>query len=205
MPVRTDPVHGIRDLRSARLARGLSQLRVARALGVSAQLVSRWERGVGAPGIVRVAEWGGAVGLDVSVRSFAGGVALRDAGQLRVLGRARSVIGGDWAWRTEVAVSANPLDRRAVDAVISRGGVRIGLEVITHLTDAQAQLRAVTLKQEAARFDAMVLVLANTRHNRSALVDAAPSLAPIFPLRGRAVLAALRAGRAPAADGLVLV
>src|SRR6266542_4445064 len=195
----------IRDLRDARLAAGLPQVAVARALRVTRQAVSLWESGEGARYMVQLARWGAAVGLDVSIRTFAGGSPLRDAGQLRVLRRARSAMGDRWVWRTEVPVSNDPHDRRAFDAVLSEGRFRIGLEVITRLTDAQAQTRAALLKQESAGLDLMVLVLAKTRRNRAALVSVAPTLLPSFPMTPRAVLAALRAGRRPAANGIVLV
>jgi len=99
-----------------------------------------------------------------------------------------------------VPVSSNPLDRQAIDAV-RRGERRIGLEIITRLTDAQAQVRATQLKQEVPGLDRMILVLADTRHNRDALHAAAPTLLPAFPVAPRAILADLRAGRLPAGDG----
>ncbi len=102
-------------------------------------------------------------------------------------------------------MSSAPLDRRAIDAVISRGSIRIGLEVITRLADAQAQVRAATLKQETARLDRMILVLAKTRHNRAALRAATPTLQPAFPVRARALLWALRAGHLPVGNGVLLV
>jgi transcriptional regulator with XRE-family HTH domain len=195
----------IRDLRDARLAAGLPQVAVAQALRVSRQAVSLWESGDGAGYTVQLARWGAAVGLDVSIRTFVAGSPLRDAGQLRVLRRARSAIGERWVWRTEVPVSNDPRDRRAFDAVLWEGRFRIGLEVITRLTDAQAQTRAALLKQEVAGLDRMVLVLAQTRRNRAALASASPTLMPSFPMTPRAVLGALRAGRRPAANGIVLV
>jgi hypothetical protein len=155
--------------------------------------------------MVHLARWGGAVGLDVSIRTFAAGSPLRDAGQLRVLQRARESIGEQWTWRTEFPVSSDPHDRRAFDAVISRGRIRIGLEVITRLTDAQAQARATLLKQEAAGLDRMVLILAKTRSNRAVFASASPTLQPSFPLSRRAILADLRAGRLPPANGIFLV
>jgi hypothetical protein len=155
--------------------------------------------------MVHLARWGGAVGLDVSIRTFAAGSPLRDAGQLRVLQRARESIGEQWTWRTEVPVSSDPHDRRAFDAVISRGRIRIGLEVITRLTDAQALARATLLKQEAAGLDRMVLILAKTRSNRAVFASASPTLQPSFPLSRRAILADLRAGRLPPANGIFLV
>lgn len=195
----------VRDLRSARLVSGLSQRRVAAAIGVSHELVSQWEQGAGTPTLMRAAAWGAVVGLDVSLRAFPGGRALRDAGQLRALARARERIGELWAWHTEVPVTADPRDRRAIDAVLRRDGVRIGLEVITRLVDAQAQVRAAALKQQAAGIDRMLLVLANTRHNRAAVASAAASLAPAFPISTRGALAALRAGVAPDQNAVLLV
>ena len=195
----------LRDLRDARLAAGLSQREVARALRVSRQQVTRWERGASAKYLVQLARWGATVGLDVSVRAFAGGSPLRDAGQLRVLGRVRAAIGERWKWRTEVPVSSHPLERRAFDAVISAGGVHIGLEIITRLTDAQAQSRAALLKQEAAGLPILVLVLAESRRDRLALAAALPTLELSFPTRPRAVLTSLRVGEPPAANGIFLV
>jgi hypothetical protein len=81
----------------------------------------------------------------------------------------------------------------------------VGVEAVTRLADAQAQVRAIVLKQEAAGFPAMVIALADTRHNRRALVQAGPSLRPAFPIDSRWVLQELRSGRVPPANGVVLV
>lgn len=89
--------------------------------------------------------------------------------------------------------------------MLSNAAGRIGLEAIARLTDAQAQARAVTLKQEVANLERMVLVLAQTRHNRAALLDADPTLGVAFPATPREVLKALRAGQLPAANGIILV
>jgi hypothetical protein len=51
----------------------------------------------------------------------------------------------------------------------------------------------------------MVLVLADTRTNRAALVAADETLRSAFPLARREVIASLRVGRAPSANGIVLV
>ncbi len=193
------------DLRNARLAAGLPQAAVGRALGVSHQQVSFWEGGSGTRDVVRLAQWAAVLGLEVSVRAFAGGSPLRDAGQLRVLERARAVIGEVWSWSTEVPVTTNQYDRRAFDAVLTRGSGRVALEVITRLTDAQSQVRAALLKQEAGTVDRLILVLAQTRRNRAALAAAAPTLRPSFPAGPRSVLAALRLGHIPDANGIALV
>jgi transcriptional regulator with XRE-family HTH domain len=195
----------VADMRNARLAAGLSQASVARAIGCAHSRISDWERARASPGLRMLARWAAAVGLELRLAAYRGGAPLRDAAQLRLLARARGAIGGPWAWATEVAVTAAPLERRAFDAVLSRDGIRIGLEAVTRLTDVQAQVRALTLKRTAGGLDCMVIVLANTRHNREALLHASPTMDAAFPLRTRAVLQALRQGRAPGADGLMLV
>ena len=193
------------DLRAARAAAGLRQSAVAAKLGYSRQLIALWERGTVVPGPLQLVRWGAVVGLDVSLRAFPAGGPLRDIGQLRLLTRARVLIGDGWGWRTEVPVNTDPRDRRALDVVLAGPAGRIGLEAITRLTDAQAQIRAAILKQEAARLDRMLLILADTRHNRAAVVDAAPSLDGAFPASPRDVLRALRDGELPTANGIVLV
>jgi transcriptional regulator with XRE-family HTH domain len=194
-----------RDLRSARFAAGLSQAAVGRALGVSRSLLAGWERGELLASPLQLAGWGAVVGLDVAIRAHAAGTPLRDAAQLRILARAHRAIGDRWRWHSEVPVSRDPLDRRAIDAVLQGPPGRVGLEVISRLTDAQAQIRVVVLKQQAGGIERMVLVLADTRHNRSVLVAAAPTVVPAFPLGTRGVLAALREGRLPQANGVILM
>ena len=193
------------DLRAARLAAGLSQARVARAIGRSRPRLSAWEQRRARPGILDLARWAAVVGLEVSVRAYPGGSPVRDVAQLRVLARLRSIIGPAWRWRAEVPVSADPRDRRAFDALISNASGAVAIEIITRLTDAQAQVRAALLKLEAARLDRMILVLSDTRHNRAALAAAAPGLRLSFPLESRDVLRELRKGRRPLANGVLLV
>lgn len=195
----------VTDLRAARLAAGLSQAAVAHALHCSPQLLSVLERRVVEPRPIQLARWAAIVGLEVSIRAFPGGAPLRDAGQLRLLRRFRDAVGDAWNWRTEVPVASDPHDRRAIDAVLSQLPIRIGAEAIVRLTDAQAQIRSALLKQEASGVDRMILVAANTRHNRFAIRAAAPTLAPAFPLGARDTLRCLRAGELPPANGIVIV
>ena len=196
----------LRELRDARLANGLSQQAVANALGVSRSLLSQWERDRGVPDAATLAAWGAAVGLDVSVRAFPVGPALRDAAQLRYLRRARIRIGEAWSWDTEVRVTPrDSRDHRSIDAVLRREAITIGLEVITRLTDAQAQVRAALRKREDAGLTRVILALADTRHNRAAVAAAQPTLAPGFPASPRRVLHDLRQGVVPPGNGVIFV
>ena len=193
----------LRDLRAAREAAGLSQTAVGGAISRSRALIAHWERGTVCPDPIQLAKWGAVVGLDVPIRAFPAGSPLRDAGQLRLIARARVAIGEGWRWRTEVPVSDDPRDRRAFDVVLAGAAGSIGLEAITRLTDSQAQVRAAILKQTAAGLTRMVLVLANTRYNRAALADGAPTILASFPAGPREVMRALRAGHLPAENGLL--
>lgn len=144
-----------------------------------------------------------AAGLDLSVRVYPGGAPIRDIGQVKLLARLRVEIHPRLRWRTEVPM---PIvgDQRAFDAVVDGDGVRLAIECVTRLEDAQATERAINGKQRDATIPRLLLVLAATRHNRAALA-AAPTLRAAFPLGNRAVLAALRAGRQPVANGLIFL
>ena len=218
MPIRRNPVDEavrrarqqvelvVADVRRARLHAGLSQAAVARSVGCSRQLIGAVEAGrLEDLGCVQVARIGAAVGLDVTVRAYSSGSPLRDGAQLRLLQRFKSLIGQTWMWQAEAPVSSDPLERRAIDALLVRDGQRIGVEAVTRLLDVQAQVRAITLKQDAAGLGRMVLVLADTRHNRAALIDGAPTLSPAFPLPARTVLRDLASGRVPRANGVILI
>lgn len=174
MPIRRDAVSEaarraerqladvIRTLVDARRAAGLSQAFVAGALGVSRPTVAAWEAARVTPSSVQLGRWGAVVGLDVGLRAFPGGSPLRDAAQLRLLDRFHRLVGNRWAWRTEVPVSRDPRDRRAIDATLVRDGRRVGVEAVTRLVDIQGQTRPILLKQEASGIGIFVLVLSDS-------------------------------------------
>lgn len=193
------------ELRDARLARGLRQADVARALRTSRFRISRLERGTLAnSGLVDLARYGAAVGHRLRARLYPTGSGLRDAGQLDLLRRFRARIGDRWRWQLEAPLDL-PQDLRAFDALLTSGNVRIAVEAITRLRDAQAQLRAANLKQRDGRVPRLVALISATHHNRRALATAAELLATTFPLRTRATLAALSAGHDPGDNGIVLL
>lgn len=196
----------IDDGRQARLARGLSHAQVAAALGCSRQLIGALEAGhLEDVGVVQLARYCAAVGLDVPIRTYPASSPLRDIGQLRLLARLREAIGDQWSWRTEVPVTADPRDHRAIDALLANPPHRVGIEAVTRLVDVQAQVRPIILKQQVANLSCFILVLADTRLNRRAIEDGLPTLRPAFPMGARAALAELRAGRQPATNGLLVL
>jgi len=108
----------------------------------------------------------------------------------------------------EMAARGPPQHRRrlrAFDALISNEQTTIAIEAITRLRDAQAQLRAATLKQRDGNVPRLVLLIKGTQHNREALDSAADVLATTFPLGTRATLTALSQGMDPGDNGIVLL
>ena len=143
---------------------------------------------------------GSVVGLEVAVRVYPHGDPLRDAGHARLLGRLRGELHPRLTWRTEVPLPIAG-DARAWDAVIGGDGWQLPVEAETVLTDSQAIERKLALKLRDGGFDHVVLLLADTRRNRTALWGVQRTM----PLETRAVLAALRDGRDPSASGLVIL
>ena len=194
-----------RELRDARIARGLRQVDVSRALRISRFQVSRLERGErDGAGLADLARHGAAVGLRLHARFYPAGGGLRDAAQLDLLRRLRARIGDRWTWTLEAPLNISG-DLRAFDALLTRPGAPIAVEAITRLRDAQAQLRAATLKQRDGYVLRLVLLIKATQHNREALASAADVLATTFPLGTRATLKALSEGTDPGDNGIVLL
>jgi len=193
-----------RELREARRSAGLRQLDVARATGISPSWVSRVERGVATDvGFRTLAVMLSVVGLDLSVRAYAGGQPLRDEGHRRLLARTRALLPKDASWRTEVPLP-RPGDQRAWDAMSDLWGLRVGIEAELRPTDAQALERRLALKQRDGEADRLILVLADTRANRTLMRIAGDALRASFPLQGRAALAALRSTADPRCNLLLL-
>jgi transcriptional regulator with XRE-family HTH domain len=192
------------ELRHARVAAGLSQQQVAAAVGASHSQVSRIERGeVRGLSIVRAAEVAAVLGRDLSVRQFPAGPPLRDAGHIALLTRFDSFVAAPYRITREAPMPI-PGDRRAWDRRLD-GPASIGVEAETRPADLQALEREIALKVRDSGVDRAILLLARSRHNRELLRAQLPALRQSFPLGTREVLAALRAGRDPGANGLIVL
>ena len=194
-----------REIRAARLAGGLSQDQVARAAKISQPRISNLERGAGRGGsIVELSVVARTVGLKLTTACFPVGDALPDSAQKRLIEAFCRMAHPSVRWRTEVGMPIRG-DLRAVDALIDIAGTRIAVEAWTRLDDLQAQVRAAELKRRDVGAQRLVMLVADTHHNRAAVRAGMESLRANFPLGTRAVLGALRTGRDPGADGIVLM
>ena len=190
------------ELRQARRRAGLTAQAVASVLGVSHPTVLRNERGYRGTPPILLARHAAVVGLRVRIKLYPEGEAVRDAGQVALIRRFRDGVGEHGKWAFEVPIPRSG-DLRALDAVLTVAGGRIGLEFYTRLADVQAQLRAANLKKRDAELDRLVVVVQATRANRRALREAGTVLVD-FPGSGRRLLATLAAGEVPATDGVIL-
>lgn len=192
------------DIAGARRNSGLSQDAVGALCGISGSAAGRIESGATRIVDVRtLAAMAAAVGLDLRLRAYPAGDAIRDAGQLRLLERLKARIYPGLRWATEVPLPLKG-DFRAWDAMIGGPDWRIPIEAETALDDLQATERKLALKRRDGDVDHVILLVADTSRNRRAL-GSAPAAFFDFPLRTREILAALRDGRDPGGSGIVIL
>ena len=97
------------------------------------------------------------------------------------------------------------VDQRAWDAGIDGPGVRVRVDAESHVGDWQTVERRVALKQRDGEETCVILLLADTKHHRALLAEAGDSFRARFPVSQRAALAALRDGKSPGGNALVLL
>ena len=184
---------------------GLSYAAVGRDVGLSGVQVGRVARGL-APEltILQASELLASVGQELSIRAYPTGQPLRDRPQLALLERLRGRVHPSLAWRAEVPVTGPP-DLRAWDAMIAGSTWRMPVEAESRLGDVQALERRLTLKQRDGSMDRVILLVADTRHNRTVLRSLGAALESQFPLRGARALELLAAGVAPTGSTIVML
>jgi transcriptional regulator with XRE-family HTH domain len=192
-----------RELRDARLAAGLSQRRVAHAAGLSQPRVSRIEQAVDTPARVdELAMMCAALGMRLSVKAYPEGQPVRDAAQLRLLERFRARLGSRFRWLSEAPIGGFG-DLRAWDIRLDGSG-SIGIDAETRLHDIQALQRRCETKWRDSGVDRIVLLVARTHHNGAVLRTHRDALASTFPADTSETMAALRRGRLPDRNGIVV-
>jgi transcriptional regulator with XRE-family HTH domain len=194
-----------REIREARLAAGVSQADMARAAAISQSRISRIERSIGRGAtLVELSRVASLVGLKLWIQCFPALDRIRDAAQLRLLDEFCRRFAPIVVWRTEVPMPMRG-DLRAVDGVATMAGCRVAVEAWMRLSDLQAQSRAAELKRRDLGADRLVILLADTPHNRRMLRASERAIRHSFPLGTRAIMSALADGRDPGADGVVLL
>lgn len=201
-----------REFKAARLNAGLSQDDVSCAAGISRPQYGRIERARSPEvSLARLATIAAVLGLETSLRFFPAGDPVRDAGHVALLERLRARLHSSLAWRTEVPFPQAG-DLRAWDATVAGFQIPAGrtrrrgaVEAETRPVDLQALDRKLALKERDGGADWVILLLANTRHNRSLLAGPGATLRARFPLEGRRALELLAAGVDPERNAIVLL
>jgi transcriptional regulator with XRE-family HTH domain len=200
------------EFKLARLNAALPQREVSSAVGLSRPQYGRIERGLSPEvSLARIAKIAAVLGLDASLKFYPASDPIRDGAHLELLERLRVRCHPSLTWRTEVPFPRSG-DLRAWDAVIrgfaSPPGhryVRGAVEAETRPVDVQALDRKLALKERDGGADWMILLLADTRHNRALLAGPGKVLRARFPLDGRRALELLGAGVDPGANSLILL
>jgi hypothetical protein len=193
------------EIRLSRRGAGVSIRAAAASVGMSETTFGRIERGRLTNVTVRQLAIGcAAVGLKLAARPYLDGDPIRDAGHARLLERLHRELPPGTLWRTEVAIARRG-DPRAWDAQCRLTGVTVAIEAEMRLSDLQAVDRRIALKRRDSGVEIVILLVADTVGNRRALSAHREALRSSFPLDTRAVLAALRAGRAPTSSGIVVI
>jgi transcriptional regulator with XRE-family HTH domain len=191
------------EIRRSRASANLSQRQVGVLVGLSHAAVGRIERAEVSSDLVTAARLCAVLGMELSVGCHPVSSPARDRAHLDLLERLHAQLHPSLDWETEVRLRI-PGDLRALDARISGSDFRSMVEAETHLSDVQATERKIHLKQRDAGVPRAILLMGDTRHNRHVLAES-PGLRRAFPLGTRQILAALRAGRDPGADGIVVL
>lgn len=194
------------ELRSARIALGMSQPEAAKAAGISSSQLSRLERGDNQePSLRAICRVGRVLGLSLWARLYPAGSPVRDAGQQRVLDRFLAMPAAPITTDREVVLPITG-DLRAWDASLSDSVAVAFVDAESRLGDVQALERRLQLKlRDDPRSRTLILVVARSRHNAEVLAGQREALRSLLPLDGPAIAKALREGRLPPASGLIVI
>jgi transcriptional regulator with XRE-family HTH domain len=199
----------IAELRDARLTAGLSQSAVAHELGLAQANLWRLEAGqVSEVTLVRLSELASVLGLEVSVGLHPIGDPIRDKGQLACAQRFNLILSDRWR-ATDETLLPGAGEQRAWDKLLRLVGETtrclVGADIESRVWDVQALVRRTRLRERDGRVDHILLVLADTAHNRRVVDELRAALGPDYATSPRAILRALREGRPLAGSGVVLI
>jgi hypothetical protein len=153
---------------------------------------------------VVVAQYLSVTGLELSARAYPVGGGLRDIAQIRLVDRLRTQTSAEIRWQTEVPMPIAG-DLRAWDVVLHIGSVTVGVDAETRLRDFQAIDRRLALKTRDSGVDHAILLVASTRSNRGALRELGGAIRNNYPMSSADALAALKAGRSPNGNAIILL
>lgn len=198
----------INEIRDARLAAGLTHDEIANAIGVARSNVTRLEAGRREDlGVVELSEIASVLGYEVSVGLHPIGDPVRDKGQLACGRRFDEVLSDRWRGTDETLLPGAGEQRawdkllRLVDAIPR---YLVGVDIESRVWDIQAIVRRTRARERDGQVDAILLVLADTAHNRRIAAELRQALGPEYAASPRSLWLGLRKGERLVGSGVVL-
>ncbi len=197
------------EVRTTRNAAGLTHAEVARAIGIDRSLFTRIEHGAfGDLGIVRLSEIASVLGYEVSLGLHPIGDPVRDKGQLACARRFEAVLSDKWRVTDETLLPAAG-EQRAWDKLLrlvdATPRYLVGIDIESRVWDVQAIVRRTRARERDGQVDHVLLVLADTAHNRRIADELRSGLGADYQAGARPMLAGLRRGERLKGSGVVLV
>jgi transcriptional regulator with XRE-family HTH domain len=199
----------LRDLREARVAAGLSREHLAREVQSSATAIARLESNLlDDVGLVRLSELASVLGFEVSLGLHPIGDPVRDRAHLAIGARFQAMLSSAWHVADEALLPGSG-GFRAWDKSLRLVGAQprhlVGVDIETRVHDVQLLIRRTRLRERDGQADAILLVLADTQHNRRMVSQLRLALGRDYQTEPRVILAALRDGRRLPGSGVILL
>ena len=188
---------------------GLTHAELAKAVGVSRSNITRLENGEpGDLGLIRLSEIASLLGFELSVGLHPIGDPIRDRGQLACGRRLDAVLSDRWRVTDETLLPGAG-ELRAWDKLLRLVGESppylVGVDIESRVWDVQAIVRRTRARERDGNVEHILIVLADTAHNRRAAGELRQMLGPEYATGPRRLLNGLREGERLAGCGVVLV
>ena len=199
----------IREIREARQATGLTHGEIARAIGIARSNLTRLEAGKRDDvGIVECSKIASVLGYEVSVGLHPIGDPVRDKSQLACGRRFNALLTDRWRVTDETLLPGSG-EQRSWDKLLRLVGESprylVGVDIESRVWDLQALVRRTRGRERDGQVDHILIVLADTAHNRRVADELRSGLGPDYAASPRRVLRALRAGEPIAGSAVILV
>jgi transcriptional regulator with XRE-family HTH domain len=197
------------EVRSARNEAGLTHEEVAHSIGLSRSNFTRLERGeFDDLGIVRLSEIASVLGYEVSVGLHPVGDPVRDKGQLACGRRVNALLSDRWRVTDETLLPGAG-EQRAWDKLLrlveETPRHLVGVDIESRIWDVQAIVRRTRARERDGQVDRILIVLADTAHNRRLADELRICLGADYATSPRSICTSLRDGRPLLGSGVVLV
>jgi transcriptional regulator with XRE-family HTH domain len=197
------------ELRVARTTSGVTHGEIAQALGMARSNITRLEAGeLKDVGVVRLSEIASVLGYEVSVGLHPIGDPVRDKGQLACGRRFELMLSTKWRVTDETLLPGVG-EQRAWDKLMRLTDATppylVGVDIESRVWDVQAIVRRTRSRERDGHVDEILIVLADTAHNRRIAEELRHSLGPEYSTGVRSIIAALRRGGRLLGSGVVLI